>query len=351
MKSLLNTSLWKFIVCTLVVLLLTTPLFYMLTEHFYAEDIINLMASIRKGLPIPALDIKKDIMVGIMIQFALIFFVLSVSLIITMSFVTKRIWSPFYDTLRRIKQFNLEQNQRPQFLPTSVSEFKELNEAMDQLINRNMESYKIQQNFTENASHELQAPIAVFQSKLDLLLQEDLTRKQAQLISELYVVSDRLSKLNRNLLLLAKIENRQYTQMQQVDIHAFIEKNISFYKDLYGDRSICLTDDNELPLIVEANYSLLESLFNNLLVNAIRYSRPTEKVEINLKDVTLSVINCADEGMLDEKKIFQRFNGSYGKNKGNGLGLAIVKAICNYHGWTVRYSYYEDKHRFSVIFC
>lgn len=351
MKSLLNTSLWRFIMCTVVVLLLTTPLFYMLTEHFYAEDIIDLMTSIRKGLPIPALDIKKDIMVGIMIQFALIFFVLSLSLIITMRFVTKHIWSPFYDTLRKIKQFNLEQSQRPEFLITDIGEFKELNAAVNQLINRNMESYKVQRNFTENASHELQAPIAVFQSKLDLLLQEDLTREQAELISELYAISDRLNKLNRNLLLLAKIENRQYSQMQQIDIHAFIEKNISFYKDLYGDRSINLTDDNDSPLIIEANYSLLESLFNNLLVNAIRYSSTTESIEIHLKGTTLSVVNGSDDGMLDEKKIFQRFSGSYGKNKGNGLGLAIVKAICNYHDWSIQYSYDDHKHCFSVLFC
>jgi len=351
MKSLLNKSLLQFIICTIIILFLATPLFYLLTEHFYAEDIVDVIKSIQRGAPIPTLDLKSDIMTGIMIQFVLIFFVLSLSFIVSMRFVTKSLWKPFYDTLLKIKRFNLEQNEIPAFTPTNVNEFVQMNQVISQLMHKDMESYKIQREFTENASHELQTPIAIFQSKLDLLLQEELTENQSKIVSELYSVSNRLNRLNKNLLLLAKIDNKQYGIMEKVDIIQFIEENLSIYKDLYNNHSLQLINKSRAHLIVEANHSLLESLFNNLIVNAIRHNPTNGLIEIFIENKTLIVSNDSDGIKLDETKLFQRFHNNPGKNRGNGLGLAIVKAICNYHGWEVKYSFNNNRHYFSVIFC
>ena len=350
MKSLQNKSLWQFIGCTIIILLLATPIFYLLTENFYAEDLIDVMRSIQKGRPLPALDMKGDIMVGMMIQFALIFLVLSLSFIITMRFVTKRTWKPFYDTLQKIKLFNLEQNNVPDFVLTDIKEFIQLEETISQLMHKDMESYKIQREFTENASHELQTPIAIFQSKLDLLLQENLTEEQVKIVSELYSVTNRLNKLNKNLLLLAKIENKQYSQMESVHIIPYIQKNLLLYKDLYSNH-IQLTNKNNDNPVINANVSLLDSLLNNLLINAIRHSRPDADIDVFINGNTLIISNESNGEKLDEKRLFQRFNNNLDKSRGNGLGLAIVKAICDYHNWKVTYSFNDNKHCFSVIFC
>ena len=95
MKSLLNKSLFQFLVCAAIIFLLTAPLFYLLTRHFYAEEIIDIIESVQQGDSIPPLDLEEDIMIGMMIQFLLIFVVLSISLLITMRFITRRLWHPF----------------------------------------------------------------------------------------------------------------------------------------------------------------------------------------------------------------------------------------------------------------
>lgn len=350
MRSLLNNSLYRFIGCTVVVLLLLTPAFYILTKDFYAEDLINVIDSIKNSGNIPVLDLKTDITIGLMIQFGLIFLVLSISLIITLGFVTKELWRPFNDTLQKIERFNLESSTIPFFYPTKIKEFTKLNQAVLKLMEKDIKSYKLQRHFIENASHELQTPIAVFQSKLDLLLQENLNEKQSEIISDLYSLCDRLNKLHKDFLFLAKIDNRQYGQFEPINIAEFLKKKIIVYKDLYSDYDVQLMKQGNSNVVVSANYSLLESLFSNLIVNAIRYSPLNHKVvRVVLNNKTLTISNAAiDNKKLDEEKMFQRFNNQ--NKKGNGLGLAIAKAICDYHRWTISYMYNNNQHHFSVIF-
>ncbi len=352
MRSLLNKSLLQFIGCTVVLLLLTAPLFYWLTRQYYAEDLADVMEHIRLGIALPHLDLEEDIVEGMMIQFILIFSVLSLSLLVTMRFITKKLWKPFDDTLTKIEHFNLEQSEVPKFIPTDIKEFARLNMATEQLMNRDKESYKGQKEFTENASHELQTPIAVFQSKLDLLLQEELSEKQAEIVNELYAVSSRLSRLNKDLLLLAKIDNHQVGEQVRVNAIYAIGKNIALYKDLYHKHRIEVIGKNTNPLCLYVNVLLFDSLVNNLIVNAIRHSPDGSKIEIEIDDNEMTVSNPAIGNKLDEKHLFQRFHTANPNDvkRGNGLGLAIVKAICDYHGWKIQYLFENNRHLFRITF-
>lgn len=350
MKSLLNKSLSQFIGFTVIILLLTLPLFYLLTKRYYAEELMDVIQSVHQGDGIPPLDLEKDIMVGMVIQFLLIFAVLSVSLLVTLRFVTRRLWHSFNDTLKKIEQFNLEQNDVPTFLPTRIKEFARLNDSVTQLIRKNKQSYLSQKEFTENASHELQTPIAIVQSKLDLLLQENMNERQAQIVADLYQVNLRMSRLNKNLLLLARIENSQYNQIEEIDLIAFINNLIPLYRDLQKEQTVQL--HTNLPhTSIKANSVLLESMLNNLVVNAIRHSTKENSISIAVDEHRLSVSNKADGGPLDTQHLFQRFHFSGDKSRGNGLGLAIVKAICDYHGWTVSYSFENNNHIFEITYC
>lgn len=350
MKSLLHKSLMQFVICTAMVLLLATPLFYLLTKYSYAEDLMEIINATQQNKPLPATDLEEDIIQGVMLQFILITGVLSISFVLMMRFISKRLWIPFDDTLKQIEGFTLENQTLPQFTESDVREFTQLNTVLTRLMKNNMESYRTQKEFTENASHEMQTPLAVFQSKLDILLQEpDMTETQAKIVQSLYEISNRLSRLNKNLLLLARIDNRQYKQTEQIDVTGTLKEVISLLDKLTEGITVhqILGDS---PLSVQGNQTLLESMINNLVVNAVRHNIKKGDIYICITDRQLIISNTSSEKQLDSDLLFYRFYRSSEKVKGNGLGLAIVKAICNYHGWQIRYIYKDNMHNFIVQF-
>lgn len=348
-QSLSRKMLTQFTACIAVLLLLATPLFYFLTKHYYAEDMIDIIEAVGQGQPIPTLDLEEDIMHGIMIQFGVITLVLAIALILTMRFISHRLWHPFDETLRQIEGFCLEDGALPVLPESSVKEFARLNHTLTALMRNSLASYRTQKEFTENASHELQTPLAVFQSKLDLLLQQpNLSQRQAEIIQGLYENVTRLTRLNRNLLLLAKIDNRQYEQMETINLDDFLNGQLSSLESLTGN--ITLYKDFQTTLTIRANRTLLESLVNNLVVNAVRHNHPQGEIGLTLTNSQLIVANTSDEPPLDEKLVFNRFYRTSEKTAGNGLGLAIVKAVCEYHGWKVNYLYSKGKHCFVINF-
>lgn len=348
MKSLVNKTLSRFLICTVVMFLLAVPLFYLLTKGFYAEDIIDIFKSLQSGKSIPPIDLERDIKVGMLIQFLLIFLVLFVSMLITIRFITHNIWKPFDDTLRKIEQFNLTKNDIPVFMPTRIKEFVQLNDSVSKLMKKDKDSYRIQKEFTENASHELQTPIAIIRSKLDMLMQENLNERQTKLVSGLYDINTRMGHLNRSLLLLAKIENSQYNDTEEIDIEEFVNSSLSMFDAINGGISINVIDKADYKLTVVTNRILFECMINNLIVNAIRHSASEKgEIDIEMGDGYLSVSNDGDGKALDEETLFRRFHSD--TKGGNGLGLAIVKAICDYNGWMVHYSFLSGRHIFIIV--
>lgn len=349
LRSLSGKMLTQFASC-IAALLLATPAFYFLTSHFYAEDMIDIIEAVGQGQPVPALDLEQDIMQGVMLQFGLIVLVLAAAIVLTLRFISHRLWRPFDETLSRIEGFRLEDGALPELPESGIREFCRLNESLSGLMRNSLSSYCIQKEFTENASHELQTPLAVFQSRLDVLLQEPgLTKGQAEMIQSLYQVSSRLSRLNRSLLLLARIDNRQYGQMEEICLTDFVKGQLQFMENLSGHISIRMEHSGARSCI-KANRTLLESLVNNLVVNAVRHNRPDGGITVTVSDRKLSVTNTSDSPSLDSNMIFKRFYRPSEKTKGNGLGLAIVKAVCDYHGWKVGYHYADGEHCFEVNF-
>ena len=234
-RGVLHKMLTQFVACIAVLLLLATPLFYLLTKHYYAEDMMDIIEAVRLGQPIPALDLEEDIVHGVMIQFGIIVLVLAVAIVLTVRFISRRLWKPFDETLLLLEGFRLEDGRLPALPGSDVKEFARLNRTLTALMAGSLASYRAQKEFTENASHELQTPLAVFQSKLDLLLQQPgLTGSQAEIIQGLYDNVTRLARLNRNLLLLAKIDNRQYRQTEEIDLVAFLGELAPFLQSVAG---------------------------------------------------------------------------------------------------------------------
>ena len=375
---LLSKTLKQFAICAAICFILTAPAFYLLTKYYYAEDMIDIIKAVSRGEGIPPIDLEQDIVAGMMIQYLLIFCVFTIAMFITMRFVTKKVWEPFDDTLRKAEQFNLAQNNIPLFADTDIEEFNRLNLSLERLMKKDRETYRIQKEFTENASHELQTPLAIIRSKLDLLMQGKLGEKELKLVSDLYQLTMRIGHLNRNLLLLAKIENAQYTTLQEVDVAEMLSESLPLYEALQNGTTLKLVDENDANtkdigysyhhhLKVQANPVLLECLLKNLIVNAIRHSPSKGEIQLIVGNHQLIVSNDSIDRKngkpLDSKTLFQRFRSDDNQQsspntpsieapqqKGNGLGLAIVKAICDFHHWSIEYHFEDGKHQFIVHF-
>ena len=298
-----------------------------------------------------------DLLNTLLMQYGVLFIILMISLSIVYVYISKRMWRPFYGTLQKMERFNLASGKELEFESTDIKEFVRLNEQLSKLIKENLRIYRQQKEFVENASHELQTPLAVFQSHLDTLLQQpDLKEAETNIIQSLYTTSSRMTRLNKNLLLLAKMDNEQFEQRETVDFVQVLYEQLSPLREMAESNGINITAEVNNPLMVEANLILLESLISNLIVNAIRHNNDTGAVHIRLDDKTLTVSNTGQPEPLNSDKIFRRFSRTLIRRSkdttpsGNGLGLSIVRQICVLHKWNIEYQYENEVHIFTIQF-
>lgn len=291
-------------------------------------------------------DIIETLVIAQVTLFALL---LSGLLVLNRNF-SRKIWTPFYEALDKLKSYDIEQETPIVFTESSILEFQQLNRALSLLLERNYEAYRTQKEFTENASHEMQTPLAVCMAKIELLMQtQELTREQAEIIEQLYDSAKRLSRLNKNLLLLAKIDNHQFPDSETIVVQNLVEKFMAQYQDQLEQKSISIKTFFTNSLVLNANPTLLEILITNLLSNAVKYTPAQGALTITLMGNSIHFTNSGAP-LTDEKLIFQRFKRDKKSVAGNGLGLAIVKRICEISGYTITYSYSDGNHHFVVNF-
>lgn len=292
-----------------------------------------------------------DLLGSLGTQYFLFFVIMIMVLFGLQRMLSSRLWKPFYDSLTETENFKLEERKVPVFEQTTTTEFDRMNRILTKLMRDNIASYNQQKEFTENAAHELQTPLAVFQSQLDLLLQDaTLNEQQMNVIESMYDVSSRLTRLNKNLLLLSRIDNSQFKDTEAIDLHELLETHLFYFKELAINNGIQLYADIPSLFTVTANKILLESLINNLISNAIRHNCEGGVIYIEAKDRIFLIRNSGDKQPLDPDKIFRRFSRVSEKKKGNGLGLSIVNQICKLHEWSVTYKYENNLHCFRVNF-
>jgi signal transduction histidine kinase len=279
----------------------------------------------------------------------LFFFILIVTgLFILNRKLSKTIWMPFRDTLNKLKNFNLNTQTNIEFQETDTFEFEELNGSLRKLIDHNVSVYKTQKEFTENASHELQTPLAILKNKLDLLLQdENLTEKQYNIAEEMNKALTRSSRINKNLLLLAKIDNSQFDNSESIQIDEILHQSMDVFSEHFEQKNIAVTENISFDVNVNGNVGLTEVLINNLILNAIRHTSREGSISVKLTNSFFQVSNSGKE-KLNTDLLFKRFSKLSTDNNGSGLGLAIINEICKFHRWTIDYKFENDLHIFTV---
>jgi len=280
----------------------------------------------------------------------LFFLILVVGFLFLSRRLSVRLWKPFRSTLSKLKTFNLDHQTAITFEKSDTLEFEELNMALDKLLEHSISIYKTQKEFTENASHELQTPLAIIKNKLDVLLQkENITDRQYQIIEEINQALTRITRLNKNLLLLARIENHQFDDSETVDISQLTQLCLEQFKEHSDNKNITVQTEIDNNVVAEGNKILIEILLNNLWLNAIRHNLPGGKIYISLHKSELIISNSGNTE-LNPSTIFNRFAKTSNKSVGSGLGLSIIQQICNRHQWTICYQFAGNSHSFSIRF-
>jgi signal transduction histidine kinase len=283
----------------------------------------------------------------LLISLATIFVILITSLVIN-RVLLKRLWQPFYSSLDILKNFRVDKKQSLSFAPTQIDEFAFMNETIQKTTNQAQQEYSLLKEFTENASHEMQTPLAIIRSKLDLLIQdENFSEEQSKTMQSAYSAIEKLSRLNQSLLLLAKIENNQYAETSDINLKDKITEKLTAFHELWQNQGISVTSSLK-DAKVNLNTELADILLNNLFSNATRHNFPSGFINIDLGEKRLAISNSSNEKVLNSKQMFLRFFSQDKKSVYNGLGLSIIKQICDVSGFNITYSFTEGQHCFIL---
>ena len=345
MTKLLNQSLKKFITYAALVLICSIPVYYLAVRMLWQFE----MAEHKIVLTDEAGREDSFLIIGAVSVLTFIFFILLLGGFILLNRkISSKLWQPFYSSLGRIRDFDLNSQNSIEFEQTDIAEFSELNQGLDKLLSANITAYQQQREFADNASHELQAPLAVVQSKLELLMQsKSLTHDQYDIIEDALKALSRVSRINQNLLMLTKIENSQFMEKETIKLSELLHNTAVQFRNFTGEKDVALSTQIAPGVTIESNKMLVEILLNNLLTNSIRHNCSQGNVLIRLTANTLTVANSGT-APLQPGQLFRRFSTASSRTPGTGLGLALVKQICSRYQWQISYDFEGGMHVFNV---
>jgi signal transduction histidine kinase len=284
----------------------------------------------------------------ITISILTIFIIIFLEIILN-NYLLKRLWRPFYKAIEIMRGFRLGESNSLDFPKTSISEFSFMNSSLQFATNKARQDYFVLKEFTENASHEMQTPLSIIRSKLDMIIQEkEFSQKQSELIREAYRSVKKLTTLNRSLLLLAKIENQQFDNKIALDLKNKVEEKIEQFRELWQHNEIAVVSKLENSKALHIDPELLDILLNNLFSNASNHNIPHGYIGITLKPDQFIICNTGDPEPLNEQRLFTRFYKTSINSNQNGLGLSIIKQISKVSGLSIHYSFMDHKHSFTL---
>ncbi len=290
---------------------------------------------------------KEDIVMSIFLSITAIFLLLIGVLYFINKSATSTVWRPFYQNLTILKNFSLKENRGISLRKTGITEFDELNKVITKLTERVSFDYLSLKEFTENASHEIQTPLSVILMSLEEVLQKNLPEAELTKIYHTYEAAKRLSTLNQHLLLLTKIENRQFVA-ENILINRVIQNRLEALKPLIESANLRIRIEAQGDFPVKMHEALAETLVNNLLSNAIKHNNEGGTIRINISGNGFEICNTGKEEPLSGNEIFNRFVKK--DSLGLGLGLAIAKRICDTHKLEISYEYSEKMHCFRITY-
>lgn len=295
---------------------------------------------------------RDDLILDLSIALAILYIVVIASIFLLNQFILTKAWKPFRKILTDLDRYHVGKSNTIAPLHTDVAEFKELHHHVESMVARNEAVFADQKLFIENASHELQTPLSIVVSRLDLLMDEDSLSEDLLIqLSETKQALQRLVDLNKSLLMLSRIENRQFAQSEQVDVNEITRELVSLMGDMAEHRGLELKLVEQGYYIINGNHDLLAVALSNLIRNAIRYTPTEGEIIITIGQHSWSICNTSVQGALPETYIFNRFYKGASSKQSTGLGLSIVHSIIQATPATdISYAYENNFHIFSIFF-
>jgi signal transduction histidine kinase len=292
---------------------------------------------------------KQDLRESIFYLLIGLFVILLVTILIINIWVFYRSMKPFYVLLHWLGDYRLGQTHKPLYNPTHTSEFQKLNDTVIRFAQHSEEVFQQQKQFIGNASHEIQTPLAVCRNRLEMLMEDEtLTEQQLGEIIKTYETLEYVSKLNKSLLLLSKIDNHQYSETSKVCLNDVLHSLIPDFEEVYAFKEVSLSLEENARLCADMNEVLATVLMTNLLKNAFVHNVEGGSIRITINRDSICFSNTGTLVALDEKRVFERFYQGNKKEGSTGLGLAISNAVCRQFNLELKYVFKDGMHQFWV---
>lgn len=296
--------------------------------------------------------LERDDMVEAMLWYlGALFLLFLICTSIGIQLVLKGVFRPLHRLLDWLHCIQPGKEVPPLDNPTKIREFRQLSDAALDMGNRSYKAYEEQKQFIENASHELQTPLAIARGKIELLVEsESLNEEQMQEIEAIYNTLGRAVKLNKALLLLSRIENGQYAEAEDVSMDDLLDNVLPDLEEVYEHKQITVSRlQGEAPFVAHCNPALAQMLVSNLVKNALFHNLEHGKLVVRTSAQGMELANSGDEPLCADK-LFKRFAHSTERKQGStGLGLAIAYSIAQASSLELSYRWEEGMHVFAVV--
>ena len=215
-------------------------------------------------------------------------------------------------------------------------------------VTQEEEQIRLKRQLTQNIAHELKTPVSSIQGYLETIVSNDSIPKEKlnTFLERCYAQSNRLSRLLRDISVLTRMdEAADMIDMEHVDVSQLVANIVNEVSLELEEKHITVINSLKKGIQLKGNYSLLYSIFRNLMDNAIAYAGTDIQIQINCfrEDENFYYFSFADTGVgvppEHLNRLFERFyrvdKGRSRKLGGTGLGLAIVKNAVIIHGGSI----------------
>lgn len=269
-----------------------------------------------------------------------------------MTYVAYKAIAPVNQLIASTSQINYANISSRLPLPENEDELYQLAATINELLARLEISFYQQKQFTSDASHEMQTPLAAIKGIIEVTLRKPRTAERyEEKMREVWVQTNRLSQLHDQLLQLARLESSVLVaKKEQVFLETVVRKILKTHEALIKQNTIRIRIDIPAEAFAMADFLLLEMILDNLISNALKYNRADGLLHIAW-DTSQKILSVTDGGIGIEAGqlplLFNRFyradDSRSSQIPGNGLGLSIAKRLCDVQNIELTVSSTKDK--------
>jgi len=285
-----------------------------------------------------SMTILLSVLAGLLIWILLLYLINQIAF--------ERTLKPFYDTVDKLETISKPSDFDEKFPESTTYEISVLNQALNTMMFQISSTFEEQKKFIQNASHELLTPLSIIRQKSEKILSQadELDETTLKSAHDIHQTAVRLTRLSNSLLLISRVENKQYDIEGEVRINDVVGDVLDELQDFISMKNINVSFKEDADADVRGNRELIHSAIYNIVQNAVKFS-PNDSVlqirigggsgryELQVADEGPGIPNDLKISMFDRFKKSNGYGNRLGSNSGNGLGLSIVKSICSLHGF------------------